>query len=44
MEEKPSEITFRYVCPEDLRDLYVNGIYGGVTPRNEIIAVPMLVK
>ena len=36
MEEKPSEITFRYVCPEDLRDFYVNGIYGGVTPRNEI--------
>src|SRR5450759_3086051 len=30
------QITFKYVLPEDLRDLYVNGLYGGVTPRNEL--------
>ena len=36
MAEKPNKVTFRYVCPEDLRDLYVNGLYGGITPRGEI--------
>ncbi|MCK9391692.1 MAG: hypothetical protein M0Q01_09060 [Syntrophales bacterium] len=36
MAEKPDKITFKYVHPEDLRDLYANGIYGGVTPRGEI--------
>lgn len=30
------KITFKYVYPEDLRDLYVNGMWGGVTPRHEI--------
>lgn len=38
MAERPKTITFKYVYPEDLRDLYVNGVYGGVTPRNEIFA------
>ena len=38
MGEKPKSITFKYVYPEDLRDLYVNGLYGGVTPRSEIYA------
>ena len=28
MAEKPNNVTFRYVCPENLRDLYVNGLYG----------------
>ena len=36
MAEKKKQITFKYVHPEDLRDLYANGIFGGVTPRNEI--------
>jgi hypothetical protein len=36
MAKMPDQITFKYVCPEDLRDLYVNGLYGGVTPRKEI--------
>jgi len=36
MPKSPGELTFKYVCPEDLRDLYVNGLYGGVTPRNEL--------
>lgn len=27
---------FKYVIPENLRDLYVNGLWGGITPRNEI--------
>jgi hypothetical protein len=30
------KITFKYVYPEDLCDLYVNGLFGGVTPRKEI--------
>ena len=36
MADKPNKITFKYVCPEDLRDLHVNGLFGGVTPRDEI--------
>lgn len=28
--------TFKYIIPDDLRDYYINGAYGGVTPRNEI--------
>ncbi len=36
MAEKPTKITFKYVHPENLRDLYANGVFGGVTPRNEI--------
>lgn len=35
MEEK-KKITFKYVYPSDLRDLYVNGLWGGVAPRGEI--------
>ena len=38
MGEENRKITFKYVYPEDLRDLYVNGIFGGVTPRKEIYA------
>jgi hypothetical protein len=38
MGEKQSKITFKYVHPADLRDLYVNGLWGGVTPRGEIYA------
>lgn len=30
------EVTFKYVYPSDLRDHYINGAWGGVTPRNEI--------
>lgn len=36
MAEKNKQITFKYVHPADLRDLYVNGLWGGVTPRGEI--------
>jgi hypothetical protein len=38
MGEKPKHLKFKYVYPEDLRDLHVNGIFGGVTPRHEIYA------
>jgi hypothetical protein len=38
MAEKSKKITFKYVHPEGLRDLYVNGLWGGVTPRGEIYA------
>lgn len=30
------EFTFKYVIPENLRDFWSNGIWGGVTPRGEI--------
>ncbi len=35
-ETKQDRIKFKYVIPEDLRDYYVNGMWGGVTPRGEI--------
>ncbi len=38
MGQKQSKVTFRYVYPADLRDLYINGAYGGVSPRHEIHA------
>ncbi|MGV8057871.1 MAG: hypothetical protein AB2L12_07620 [Smithellaceae bacterium] len=36
MDDKKHKITFKYVHPDNLRDLYANGIYGGVTPRGEL--------
>ena len=36
MVEKREHFTFRYVYPDDLRDLYVNGAWGGLTPRKEV--------
>lgn len=36
MADNPNNITFKYICPDDLRDLHVNGLFGGVTPRDEI--------
>ena len=30
------KFVFKYVVPEEVRDLYVNGAWGGITPRNEI--------
>jgi len=30
------EFTFKYVIPDHIQDCYVNGAFGGVTPRNEI--------
>ncbi|MCX5829202.1 MAG: hypothetical protein NTV58_14540 [Deltaproteobacteria bacterium] len=35
MAEKSDKITFKYVCPSDLRDLYVNGLWGGITRKDE---------
>ncbi|MBI4775104.1 MAG: hypothetical protein HY788_13175 [Deltaproteobacteria bacterium] len=37
--EKPkqkSEITFKYVYQNDYKPVYVNGVYGGTSPRGEI--------
>ena len=34
--DKKKKFTFRYVYPSDLRDYYVNGAWGGLTPRDEI--------
>ena len=36
MSEGKKEVSFRYVFPGDLRDLYVNGAWGGITPRGEL--------
>lgn len=30
------KFVYKYVYPEDLRDLYVNGTIGGLTPRGEL--------
>lgn len=30
------QFKYKYVIPENLRDLYVNGLFGGITPRNEV--------
>ena len=30
------EFTFKYIIPDHIQDCYVNGAFGGVTPRNEI--------
>jgi len=30
------ELTFKYIHPDRLRDCYVNGAWGGFTPRKEI--------
>lgn len=30
------KFVYKYVSPEDLRDLYVNGAIGGFTPRGEL--------
>lgn len=36
MAKKLKNITFKYVYPDNLPDLYVNGLCGGTTPRKEI--------
>lgn len=36
MAEKKKKFTFKYVIPDHLQDCYVNGAWGGVTPRKEI--------
>lgn len=36
MAEKKRKFTFKYVIPDHLRDCYVNGAWGGVTPRKDI--------
>lgn len=38
MTEKQRNIVINYVCPAENKDLYVNGLWGGVTPRGEIYA------
>ncbi len=34
--KKTKTIKFKYVIPDELPDYYVNGAFGGVTPRNEL--------
>ena len=34
--QKKKTFTLKYIIPDDLRDYYINGAYGGLTPRNEI--------
>jgi len=35
-EKKQTKFKFKYVIPDHLQDCYVNGAWGGVTPRGEI--------
>jgi hypothetical protein len=37
-EEIPEKIIFKYVFSDDYNPLYVNGVYGGITPNREIVA------
>lgn len=36
MNKKNKELKFKYVIPDHISDCYVNGLWGGVTPRDEI--------
>jgi hypothetical protein len=36
MDQKLNNLKFKYVIPKEAPDLHVNGVFGGVTPRNEI--------
>jgi hypothetical protein len=33
----PKRVRFKYVFPDDYNTLYVNGAYGGVSPRGELV-------
>jgi hypothetical protein len=35
-EQEARKLTFKYVFPEGLKDLYINGVYGGLTFDNKI--------
>lgn len=35
--EAPERVRFIYQKPEDYKMVYVNGVYGGVTPRGELL-------
>jgi hypothetical protein len=35
-EKNTEQLKFKYVIPDNISDRYVNGLWGGVTPRNEI--------
>ncbi|MFW6118750.1 MAG: hypothetical protein ACOC7S_00280 [Planctomycetota bacterium] len=34
----PDRFTFRYIFADDYNPVYVNGAYGGITPKKEIVA------
>lgn len=34
--KKTKKLKYKYVVPENLPDYYINGAFGGITPRNEI--------
>ncbi len=34
--QEKNEITIKYVIPNDLKDCYVNGVWGMVSPKGEI--------
>lgn len=36
-DEAPTHVRFEFIKPEDLEFIYVNGIYGGVTPRGDLL-------
>ena len=32
-----NQLKFKYIIPDHLQDCYVNGLWGGITPRDEVI-------
>jgi len=35
-DQQKKELTFKYVIPDNLKDCYVNGVWGMVSPKGEI--------
>ncbi len=35
-DSKDQTVKFKYIIPDNLKDCYINGAWGGVTPRGEI--------
>ena len=35
-DNEKKEITFRYLIPDDLKDCYINGVWGMVSPKGEV--------
>ena len=38
IEDLPEKIIFKYIFDEKYNPIYVNGVYGGITPHREIVA------
>ena len=38
-EKEPERVRFQFIKADDYRLIYVNGVYGGITPRGELICL-----